>query len=145
MRPSLRIAGREISIIGWLNFDQKIEPVSASTTRRRADGSAYRLTRWKKHRITLSGSGWIPVPLLGIDYDQPIVIELPKPIALIAGDVLPAGLVARAAPFEEGPLIDQAGNTIRQVYVKATIFADPPSDSNDGDGNWSWELTGETL
>ncbi len=145
MTPTLIIAGIEVSTIAWLEFDQQIQPIGGSSVRRMADGRAYKLTHWKKHRISLSARGWIPPALLGIDYSQEFEIELPLPIALNDGEVLPDGWSARSAPFDEHLVTDQADKNVRYVYVKMTVLADEPTQAGDRANNRSWELVCETV
>lgn len=143
--PSLKIAGRDLSIISFLDFDQRIEGIGGSSVRRMANGAAIKLTHYRKHRITLSAGGWVPPQLSGINYDAPFEIELPKPVALVLGDSLPAGWSQRAAPWDAFTMIDQAGVSTRCVYVKMTVMADEPVQSIDGQNNRQWELVCETV
>lgn len=144
MQPTLIIGGVELSVIGWLDYEQSIEPISGSSVRRMANGAAFKSTHYRKHRISISAGGWIPVALNGIDYDAPFEIELPMPVALNVGETLPAGWSSRAAPFAEHPVTDQAGQSVRYVYPKITVIAEPPSQRN-GRGSPSWELVCEEV
>ena len=143
--PSLIIGGVEISIISMLNFDQQITPISSAKTRRMATGSAFKMSRWTRHKISLSASGWIPAPINSIDYSQPFVIELPIPEAFNVGDVLPAGWSPREAPYGEYSTTDQAGKTVRMVYLKMTVFSDGPTKRNSNAADPSWELVCEVA
>jgi len=145
MTPTLKIAGIELSIIAWLDFDQAIEPISGSSVRRMANGGAYKLSHWRKYRVSISAGGWIPPALFAINYDAPFEIELPLPIALNAAELLPAGWTTRAAPWGEHTVTDQDGNTVRYVYPKFTVIAEPPSQSNGHAAAQSWELVCEQV
>ena len=141
--PSLKIAGIDLSIVAWLDFDQSIEPIGGSSLRRMANGQAFKSTHWHKHRISLSGSGWVPAPLNAIDYSAPFEIELPHAIGFNAGDPLPTGWTSRAAPWDEKTVTDQTGSTLRLVYPKITVIAEGPRQTNGNGGNPSWELVCE--
>ena len=141
--PSLKIATKEITVVSWLDFNQTIEPIGGTSMRRMANGAAFKLTHWRKHRISLSGSGWIPAPLLAVNYDASFEIELPYPVTLLAAETLPTGWSQRSAPWAETTITDQAGFSLRVVYVKMTVYAEPPSQSIGGDP--SWELVCETV
>jgi hypothetical protein len=141
--PSLKIGGIDLSIIGWLDYDQRIEPVGGSTFLRMANGAGYKLSYWRKYRISISAGGWIPPALFGINYNAPMTLELPLPIGLNALEVLPSGWSARSAPWAEQTVTDQEGNSIRMVYVKMTVFAEPPRQSNGNNGAKSWEMSFE--
>lgn len=142
MRATLIIAGVELSVIAWLDFDQAIEPMGGSTLHRMANGAGFKVSSWRKHRITLSAGGWIPPALLGIDYGTPFEIELPIPIGLNIGETLPAGWSSRAAPYGETTQTDQDGKSLRMVYPKMTVFSDGPRQSAGG-GARTWELVCE--
>lgn len=144
-RPSLKIGGIDLSIIGWLDYDQRIEPVGGSNFLRMASGAGYKLSHWRKYRISISAAGWIPAALFGVNYDAPLTLELPLPIGLNAAESLPAGWSARSAPWAENTVIDQDGNSIRMVYVKMDVFAEPPRQSNDLSGSKSWEMLFEQV
>lgn len=143
--PSLIIAGIDLSIIGWLEFSQRIEPIGGSTTRRMANGAAFKMKHWGKHRITLSAAGWVPAPLNAIDYGQSFEIELPYPESFRIGEQLPAGWSQRAAPWDEKFVTDQAGVAMRLVWPKMTVITDGPIKSSDQSATRSWELVCEEV
>ena len=143
--PSLKIGGISLSIIGWLDYDQRIEPVGGSTFLRMASGAGYKLSHWRKYRISISAGGWIPPALFGVNYDAPLTLELPLPIGLNAAESLPAGWSARAAPWDEKTVTDQNVNSIRMVYVKLDVFAEPPRQSNSLSSAKSWEMVFEQV
>lgn len=136
---SLKIAGIEISIIASLDLQQRIEPISGAEMRRMASGAGFKMGHWRKYRISLSGAGWAPASLNGINYDAPFEIELPFPVAFAVGESLPSGWAQRSAPWGERTVIDQSGVSVRYVYPKLTVFSDGPQQSHDG--NPSWEMT----
>lgn len=141
--PSLKIGGIDISIIGWLDYDQQIEPIGGSTLLRMASGAGYKLGHWRKYRISISAGGWIPPALFGVDFDAPIALELPHPIALNASEALPAGWSTRASPWSEVTVTDQNGRSSRMVYVKLDVYAEPPRQSTGHSGNKSWQMVFE--
>lgn len=142
---SLKIAGIEISIVSWLDFDQSIEPIGGSSARRLAGGALFKLTHWQKHRITLSASGWVPAPLIAIDYSAPFEIELPRAVGFSVGQDLPSGWSQRAAPWGETTVTDKHGVVTRLVYPKMTVEAEGPRLSNGNSANPSWELVCEVV
>lgn len=141
--PTLKVGGIEVSIISMLDYDQQIEPVGGSTIRRRGTGAGIKLTAWEKHRINLSGGGWVPPDLLRVDFSVPVEIELPRPVQLSVGGALPAGWASRAAPFDEKTSTDQAGNPVRLIFPKMTVLSTGFKQSN---GSFiSWSLDCETV
>lgn len=145
MTPSLIIAGKNLSIIGWLDFDQRLEPIGGNSVRRMATGSAFKLSHWRKYRVSLSASGWVPAALNAINYDAPFEIELPWPESFAIGEALPPGWSSRAAPWDEKTVTDQAGNSVRLVWPKLTVIAEPPVKSNGSSNTPSWELVCEEI
>lgn len=145
MTPSLKIAGREISIASWLDLDISIEPIGGQSVRRLANGSAFKMSQWQKHRITLSGSGWVPAELLGIDFEGTFEIELPFPEAFATGDTLPSGWSSRSAPYGEYSYTDQAGNVCRMIYPKMTVVSEGPRKTINSGVTPSWELVCEVV
>ena len=145
MNPSLIIAGVELSVIAMLNFDQSIVPISGSSVRRMSSGAAFKMSGWRKHRITFSASGWVPPPLIAVDYNAPFVIELAQPVALVTGQSLPSGWPSRLTPWAETTITDQAGESVRLVYPVLTVIADPPQLRHGFDAVPSWELVCEEV
>ncbi len=143
--PSLKIGGISLSIVGWLDYDQNIDPVGGSSFLRMANGAGYKLSHWRKYKISISAGGWIPPALFGVNYDAPLTLELPLPIGLNAAETLPPGWTARSAPWTETTVTDQAGNSIRMVYVKMDVLAEPPRQSNGNNGDKSWEMSFEQI
>lgn len=143
--PSLVIDGITLSIVSFLNFDQSIEPIGGNTMRRMSNGAALKISHWRKYRVTFSASGWFPATLMGVDYETPFEIELPLPIALKAGESLPSGWTQRSGAWAEVSKTDQDGVTVRVVYVKMTVIAEPPTQRHGFDGTPSWDLICEQV
>ena len=143
--PSLVIDGISLSIVSFLDFDQNIEPIGGSSMRRISNGAAVKIAHWRKYRITLSASGWIPPTMFGIDYETPFEIELPLPVSLKTSESLPSGWSQRSAPWTEVTKTDQAGNSYRVVYVKMTVISEPPTQRHGFAGTPSWDLVCEQV
>lgn len=139
--PSLKIAGLEVSLIAMLDYDHQIDVIEGATPRRMAGGALFKMSAWRKHRITISAGGWVPVALNAVNYTAPFEVELPMPVALRAGETLPDGWSSRAAPWAEHSVTDQAGQTVRYVYPKLTVFSSGPVQRNGFSTNPSWEIT----
>lgn len=141
MSDVLKIAGRTISLAAMLDYDQQIEAIGGSEIRRMASGAAFKMTHWQKHRISLSASGWIPAPLIGVNYSAPFEIELAKPEAFAIGEALPAGW----SVVSESTVTDAAGNSARLVYPKMTVVSEGARLTNNNAANPSWELVCEVV
>lgn len=141
MIDALKIAGRSISIAAWLNYDQQVVQIGGSSVRRKANGAAFKMTGWQRHRVTISASGWTPPALIGINTAASFELELPQPLAFAAGEALPAGWTN----LREETVTDAAGNTARLVWVKLTVLSDGPTLTSDNTANPSWEMAFETV
>lgn len=141
--PTLIIAGVTLPLRSWLEVQQTYEPAAGNTRRRLADGGLFNMTRWRRWKTTLSGSGWIPAPLLGIDYDQPITIHCVQPMAFRVGESLPSGWSARTDYPEVLLPADEFGQQVRLVLPILTVWAEPPRIVPGSET--SWELSAEEV
>ena len=142
--PPLIIAGIELPVRSRLDFSQTFEPVGGGSSRRMANGALFRMRQWQRWRTTISGGGWVPPQLLGIDYSASYTIESVAPLALAAGEDLPANWTERAAPWGERTVTDEDGVVIRLFYPILTVMSDPPRMINGNNGP-SWELVCEEI
>jgi len=140
MNDPLIIAGRTISLISFLDFDQQISRIGGAFAARLANGAADIVSHWSRHRISLSGTGWVPPALIGIDYNNPFSITLPRPIAFAVGEALPSGWTI----VRETTVTDQESVVGRLVWVSLTVIA--PEGAQGGHNNTaspSWQLVCE--
>ena len=145
MTPSLIIAGREVSLVSILDYQQQISPIVGGTRRRLANGALFAVNHYRKLKITISGRGWVPPAIAAVNYDGAFEVELPQPMALKTGDTLPAGVTSRAAPWAEHTVVDQAAVSTRYVYPKLIVMSDGPTFSGDSSAEFSWELVLEQI
>lgn len=144
MTDSLIIAGRTISLAAILDFTPQIAPLHGGTRRRLGDGGLVNMSSWRKIKISISAKGWVPPAILAVDYSQPFEIELPIPWPMLPGDVLPAGVSVRNAPWGEHTVTDQTGGSTRFAYIKCTVFSDGPTYSRSG-GEYPWSMEMEQV
>lgn len=142
--PSLIIAGITLPQRSRLEFSQTFEPIGGRSGRRMANGALFRMSQWQRWRTTISGSGWVPPQLLGIDYDSSYTIESVTEVALAAGEPLPPNWTQRSAPWGEVSITDESGVTVRLIYPVLTVMSDPPRLINGASGP-SWELVCEEI
>ena len=83
--PPLIIAGITLPQRARLDFSQTLEPLGGASARRLANGALFKTLQWQRWRTTISGGGWVPPQLLGIDYGQPYTVECVATVALAAG------------------------------------------------------------
>ncbi len=58
--------------------DESVEPIGGNTLLRMSDGTAVKQQHWAKSAGTISGSGWMPPGLDGLDYTQPLELRSTK-------------------------------------------------------------------
>ena len=142
--PSLIIAGIELPQRARLDLTQTFEPIGGRSARRMASGALFRMSHWQRWKTTISGGGWVPPQLLGIDYDQPYTIESVTPLSLAVGEPLPPNWGSRAAPWDEKTVTDERGVQVRLFFPILTVMSDPPRLITGGSGP-SWELVCEEV
>lgn len=142
--PPLIIAGIELPQRARLDLSQTFEPIGGRSSRRMASGALFRMSHWQRWRTTISGGGWVPPQLLGIDYDQPYTIQCVTTLALAVGESLPPTWAQRSSPWGETSVTDERGVTVRLFYPILTVMSDPPRLISGGSGP-SWELVCEEL
>ena len=78
---NLIIGGIEIPFESSHVINQSYSPLGASNVLRMADGSGFKQTAWfGKTKIETSGTGKLPLPLRGLDYESQIVMECVEPL-----------------------------------------------------------------
>lgn len=136
--PKLIIADITLPERSRLDFQQTYEPILGGARRRMANGSLFSMTHWKKWKTTIRGSGWVPAPLLGIDYSSAYFVHCIEPIALRPGEDLPPGWSARTDWPEVILPADAHGVSVRLVLPILRVMSDPPTFSPGM--NPTWEL-----
>jgi hypothetical protein len=142
--PSLIIAGIELPQRARLDLSQTFEAIGGRSARRMASGALFKMSHWARWKTTISGAGWVPPQLLGINYDQPYTVECVEPLALAVGESLPPTWGSRAAPWDEKTVTDERGVQVRLFFPILTVMSDPPRLITGGSGP-SWELVCEEL
>lgn len=99
--PALKIAGVEISL-NEFPAQQGYKDLGGLTLRRMANGAALAQQHWRKLAISISGNGWAPPALKGIDWSAPVVVSCIAPRSVASATVnatLPAARRSDAAPY----------------------------------------------
>lgn len=78
---SLKIGSVEIPHISGFDVRQTYEELAAKTILRTKSGSAVLQTRWQKLKSSISGSGWLPAALDGIDKTAMQAVSCVAPLA----------------------------------------------------------------
>lgn len=161
------LAGIRIPIRANLQFNQTYEPIGGTHTFRTQNGRAVKQTHFNKLKTTLSGTGWMPAGLDGIDYSEPLILKCAAPRSFSSStnqislpsnrriDKAPIGfalvdgelLVTQCHIQESMAVLDIKTNAQGyQVlyYPELLVFAEPPViQSNIHNTDFSWRINCE--
>ena len=84
--PTLKIGGVEISLQTF-PASQSYRLIEGATTHRMMDGTGYKQQHWQKLATTISGDGWAPAPLAGVDWSASVEILCIQPRAIHSATV----------------------------------------------------------
>lgn len=147
--------------------EESIGPIGGSTVLRMSDGAGVKMQHWQRSAGSISGSGWMPPGLAGLDYSQPLELRSTKTMSLVGEgptftllgaprpDVAPwaqalAGgeWVTVPCSYEEGVVTipPVPGATLYQAcYMPVfSVFAEQPSETQSaGPAIHGWSLNWE--
>lgn len=147
--------------------EESIGPIGGSTVLRMSDGAGVKMQHWQKSAGSVSGSGWMPPGLSGLDYSQPLELRSTKTMSHVGEgpdftlfgtprpDVAPwaQALVDRdwvsvPCTFADGVVTvpSVAGATLYQAcYMPVfSVFAEPPPETQSaGTATHGWSLSWE--
>jgi hypothetical protein len=165
---NLIIDGVEITLRSAIELKQTYSPVEPGVVLRKADGSAIKqVPSWSKLKTEISGSGWLPEGLSGVDFSDSVVVDCvgqrsitsdSNAIAIsdtVRPDVDPWGIA-----FVNGHWVDVgsswAGGTLTiDVISAATLYqarwfprltllcSEPATETDHNNATYGWTLTGE--
>lgn len=168
--PLLKIAGVEVALQTFPTA-QTYDVLEGATLHRMLNGAGAKQAHWRKLATQISGDGWAPVALAGVDWTVPVEIACIQPRAIhsdTASGILPAArrsdlttnVYARAVvngELAETP-VSVVGNVATAVsvasatsyqfwyYPKLNFYSSGPSESLDLSGAaYAWELTAEEI
>ena len=161
--PRITLGGVEIVLHAGAPVEA-IEPIGGEVLLRLSQGAAVKMQHWSKRAGTISGQGWMPPGLDGLDYSQPLLLlstqqenivgagrtftltstpraDVEPWAQALVGDVwLP---VACAHEYGEVTVEEVAGATLYQVswLPQFSVFARRPTKARSADHEWtiSWE------
>lgn len=143
--PTLIIAGFALQQESRLDFQQTFERVDGGCSQRRmAGGALFSMEAWSRWATTISGTGFVPAPLLSIRRGEPFELHSVAPIALKPGEDLPAGWAART-DWPETTFTSRLGVEIRLVYPILTVATAAGARLVVGGSSPSWELACEEV
>ncbi len=168
---NFQLGGISIPIQAGLEFSQTYEPIGGSVLQRMQSGRAIKQTHYKKLRTSLSGQGWVPAGLDGLEYSQPLILKCAAPRSISSESnqiVIPScrrtdeGFEPKGNALVKGHLIEtslvmQENIAILELvryaltyqvhyYPQILVFAEPPQiQTNITGAEFSWTLTCEEV
>lgn len=169
--PNFQIGNCVIELPQAINFEQTYEEFGGVVTHRMMSGAAIRQTNWSKLRTTLTGDGFLPPGLHGVDWksSQTLkcgttrslastsnVITLPAARRTDAG-YTPTAMALKAGWWQPTPVevaanvatctaVSGATNYMVEYYPQLTVFIDPPSITMDRmAGKYRWTINAEEV
>lgn len=168
--PTLKIAGVEFARQSF-PATQSYPPLEGATVHRMLNGAGVKQTHWRKLTTVISGAGWAPAALDGVDWAQPVEIWCIKPRTIHSDTVSATLPAARRSDFADavlaraivaGNLVDTPVNVVSNTatatavagatgyqfmyYPKASFLSSGPTEDLDAPtGVYSWSITAEEI
>ncbi len=168
---NFKLGGISIPVNAGLEFSQSYEMIGGTVTQRMQSGRAIKQTHFNKLRTVLSGQGWVPAGLDGLDYSTPLLLKCVAPRSVSSTNTqftIPAnrrndpGFEPKAYAVVSGSLVETEitlnadiasldavpGALTYQVhyYPEILVFAEPPQTQGNMTGaEFSWTLTCEEV
>ncbi len=168
---NFELGGITIPINAGLEFSQSYEMSGGTVTQRMQSGRAIKQTHFNKLRTVLSGQGWVPAGLDGLDYSIPLLLRCAAPRSVSSTNTqftIPVsrrhdfGFEPKAYAVVLGNLVETeitlnvdivtldvvSGAHIYQVhyYPEMLVFTESPQVQGNMTGaEFSWTLTCEEV
>lgn len=168
---NFELGGITVPILSCLEFSQTYELVGGSVMHRMQSGRAVKQTHFTKLKTVLSGQGWVPAGLDGLNFNEPLLLKCaaprtissciskivlpaerrsdagfePKGFALICGQLIeiPINIKANIAMLDAVP---EAVCFQIQYYPELSIFAELSYiQGNTVRGDFSWAMICEEI
>lgn len=169
--PNFQIGNSVIELPQSINFEQSFEEFGGVTTHRMMSGAAIRQTNWSKLRTTMTGDGFLPPGIHGVDWKSSQTLKCGATRSLSSTSnviTLPAarrtdtGYTPTAVYLKDGLWKSTAVSVVDNVatcttasgavaymveyYPQITVFIDPPNITWDRmAGKYRWSITAEEV
>lgn len=168
--PNLKIAGVEIALQTF-PVSQTYKTLGGTTVHRMLSGAAAKQTHWGKLSTSISGDGWAPAALAGVDWSVPVEILCMQPRTLhsattsatlpaarrsdlavnvsavaVVGNQLVATPVTVSTNTATATAVAGATSYQFMYYPKISCYSDGPTDSLDSTrAAYGWSLEAEEI
>lgn len=166
--PPLKFGGIDI-VLHAGPPEQSADPLEASTVLRMSGGFGIKMTAWEKAAGTISGQGWMPPGLDGLDYSAPIELRSTQ-VSTMQGTVLEYTLPDTPRPdvepwafallgdqWQPTPCVTDAGVATVTAVVGAELYQvwwlpvysvyarRPAKQQSSATGTQSWSINWEEV
>lgn len=170
MIRTLEIGGLVISVQAAGDISQTFEQIGGFTLHRMLNGAGVPQSHWRKLATTISGSGWVPAGLSGLDYDATHVLKSvaarslqatgnvitvptarrtdsgyePTGYAIVNGRYVPTPLVLVTNTATLTTVAGAQGYGVR-YWPQITVHARFTEDTRMVGAGWSWRIEAEEV
>lgn len=170
MIRTLEIGGLVIPVEAAGDIEQTFESIGGSALSRMMDGAAKKQTHWRKLATRISGSGWAPPGLAGLDYSSQLVLKSCASRAVESTSNVIAVPAARRTDSGYAPTgfavvggryvsttLSLVSNTATLAAVSGaqaygvrywpqlTVYAEFSESNRAMGASWSWQITAEEV
>lgn len=168
---NFELGGISVPILAKLDFTQTYESIGGTTIQRMQSGRGLKQTNFCKLKTILTGQGWFPAGLDGLDYSQPLLLKCAAPRSISSRNnriVVPKarrkdnGFESKAYGLVKGMLIESvltfqediamiepvqlADSYQLNYYPELTVFAEPIQvQANMSSAEISWTIVAEEV
>lgn len=124
--PMIMLGGVPIALHAGAPSEQ-ISPLGGPEIIRLRGGAGVPMTHWQKSAISISGSGWMPPGLHGLDYTQPLELRCTKPLSIVGahrGFTLSGSIRPDVAPWAQALIGDDWVNAALEVSGQSAQVAE---------------------
>lgn len=170
MIRTLEIGGLVIPVQAAGDIEQSFETIGGSALLRMLNGAGMKQTHWRKLKTTISGSGWTPPGLAGLDYTAPLTIKscasravqaagnviavpsarrtdtgyAPSGYAIVEGRYVPTPLVLVSNTATLTAVSGAQGYGVR-YWPQLSVYAEFRESNRPAASSWSWSIEAEEI
>lgn len=168
MIRTLELGGIVVPVQAAGDIDQSFETIGGVYLGRKMSGAAYKQRNWRALKTVISGSGWAPAALAGLDYDAPMLLKsvgaraiqavgnvilvpaarrtdsgyAPIGFAVVAGRRIPTPLALVGDTATLSTVSGAQGYAV-DYWPQFTVYAELRDTSRPREARWSWSIEAE--
>ncbi|ODU49076.1 MAG: hypothetical protein ABS92_06795 [Thiobacillus sp. SCN 63-374] len=170
MIRTFELGGLVIPVQAAGDISQTFETIGGFTLHRMLNGAGVPQSHWRKLKTTITGSGWTPPGLAGLDYDATHVLKsvaarslqatgnvitvpaarrtdtgyAPTGYAIVDGRYVPTPLVLVTNTATLAAVAGAQGYGVR-YWPQITVYARFSDDNRPSGASWNWRIEAEEI